>query len=354
MPVNFRIGTFNVQNLFERAKIFNISNTNVVSRNLDDLATLQKELRKNTYDKAKILRLINRLSRFIKINETRGRLLGRRGGQRAVVANGRRDWDGFIEFKRSKFNNVTQKNIAKVIRTVNADVLGVVEAEDRLVLKRFDSDRLGNRDYDFNMLIDGNDQRGIDVGLYSRFPVGGVWTHIFDPVGQPPVFSRDCLEVELLLPNGESLWVLVNHFKSKFGGDTPASQSRRKAQADRVAEILRNDYDLRRDLVCVVGDFNDTPNSAPLRDLLRMQRLHDVLAMEFPNSPGNRWTYRYRNNNQQIDYVLVSDPLRDAFQQASVERRGMFTNGVTTPFSTVTSWRNAASDHAAVWADFSL
>lgn len=26
----------------------------------------------------------------------------------------------------------------------------------------------------------GNDSRGIDVGIYSRFPLGGIWTHMFD------------------------------------------------------------------------------------------------------------------------------------------------------------------------------
>ena len=352
--VDFRIATFNVENLFERAKIFNFEDNDVVTRNLDDLAALQTQLRRNTYDRPQILRLINRLNAFIKINEVRGRLLGRRGGRRVVVANGRRDWDGFIEFKRSRFSDVTRRNTARVIRSVNAEVLGLVEAEDRLVLNRFDSDLLGTRDYDFNMLIDGNDQRGIDVGLYSRFPIGGVWTHIFDRVGNSRIFSRDCLEVQLLLPNGDSLWVLTNHFKSKFGGDSPSSRRRRKGQADRVAEILRSEYDLRSDLVAVVGDFNDTPDSQPLRGLLRMQRLHDVLSLQFPNSPEDRWTYRFRNENQQIDYVLVSDPLRDALRQAGVERRGMFTNGFTTPFNSVTSWRNAASDHAAVWADFSL
>ena len=351
MPTPFRIGTFNVENLFERAKIFNNADTSVVAGNLDDLADLQKELRRNTYDRALILSLLNRLSRFIKINETRGRLLTRRGNRR-VIASSRRDWDGFIELKRAKFDDATRRNTARVIRSVNADVLGVVEAEDRLVLKRFDSDRLGNRGYDYNMVIDGNDQRGIDVGLYSRFPIGGVWTHLFEKIGRSRIFSRDCLEVQLLLPTGDNLWVLVNHFKSKFGGDSPASQRRRKGQADRVAEILRSDYDLRTDLVAVVGDFNDTPNSNPLSGLLGMQRLHDVLELHF-SDPADRWTYRFRNNNQQIDYVLVSDPLRDAFRSAGVERRGMFTN-VTTPFDTVTNWRNSASDHAAVWADFQL
>ena len=107
MPTPFRIGTFNVDNLFERGKVFNNADTSVVASHLDDLGDLQKELHRNTYDKAFIPALVNRLSRFIKINEPRGRLLTRRGNRR-VVASSRRDWDGFIELKRAKFDDTTR------------------------------------------------------------------------------------------------------------------------------------------------------------------------------------------------------------------------------------------------------
>jgi endonuclease/exonuclease/phosphatase family metal-dependent hydrolase len=85
--------------------------------------------------------------------------------------------------------------------------------------------------------------------------------------------------------------------------------------------------------------------------------LFDVLALQFPN-PADRWTYHY-TKNEQIDYVLVSKPLRNALSSAGVERRGIFevdkfTAGGTKSWPSVDSHRNAASDHGALWADFNI
>jgi hypothetical protein len=85
--------------------------------------------------------------------------------------------------------------------------------------------------------------------------------------------------------------------------------------------------------------------------------LFDVLTLQFPN-PADRWTYHYTKNDQ-IDYLLVSKPLRDALSGAGVERRGIFdvdkyTAGATKAWPSVDSVRNAASDHGAGWADFNI
>jgi endonuclease/exonuclease/phosphatase family metal-dependent hydrolase len=245
-----------------------------------------------------------------------------------------------------------------VIRDVDAAVLCLVEVEKRPTLDQFNTDRLtGSHRYPYNMLVDAFDPRGIDVGLYSRYELGAVWTNMYDTNAQGRrIFSRDCLEVEVLLPSGSSLYVLLNHFKSKSGGER-RTDPRRQAQAQHVAGILTSEYDLRNEYVVVMGDLNDTPTRPPLQSLLGLNHLHDVLALQFPN-PADRWTYHY-NRNEQIDYLLVSEPLRQAFVQADVFRRGMadvdlYSNNAIQPYPQVTSWRNAASDHGAVWAEFNI
>ncbi|HEY3235414.1 MAG TPA: hypothetical protein VGJ84_11925 [Polyangiaceae bacterium] len=121
-----------------------------------------------------------------------------------------------------------------------------------------------------------------------RFPI---LTHLFDPTAH-----RRRLEVEVHLPGKRSVFVLVNHFKSKGYGMPHANDARRKAQADRVAEIAAG-YDLQKELVVVARDFNDEPSSAPLRTLLGTKGLTDVLGKQFPD-PRERWTYR---DKSQID-----------------------------------------------------
>jgi hypothetical protein len=69
------------------------------------------------------------------------------------------------------------RNTARVMIDLGADFLRVVEAENRSVLAVFNSKvlpTLGGTPSSHVMLIDGNDERGIDAGLMSReeFPLG--------------------------------------------------------------------------------------------------------------------------------------------------------------------------------------
>jgi endonuclease/exonuclease/phosphatase family metal-dependent hydrolase len=112
---------------------------------------------------------------------------------------------------------------------------------------------------------------------------------------------------------------------------------------------------LARDWVVVAGDFNDAARSAPLRGLVTMRGLVDVLARQFRSDMTARWTYR---SGQQLDYLLVSTPLARAMTTAGVERRDIYgaapALGNGEWFETVTSATTAASDHGAVWADLGL
>lgn len=367
MATKFRIASFNVENLFGRAKVFNFLDPTVgdaILKRIDDFRLLLKKATYTAQDKKDILKLYkDELKPYIKVREDRGKLFKYSGpAVTGVKANGAGEWDGEIEFKRAKFSEEARTNTAKVIKDVRADLACIVEAESRPTLQAFDTHLLGSR-YKYEMLIDANDPRGIDVGLYSKFPLGGVWTHMFDKDGNKTIFSRDCLEVEVFLPNGKTLYVLCNHFKSRGYDFDGTADKKRERQATRVAQVLGK-YNLASDWVVVAGDFNDHPASATLQPLLSVQNLHDVLALEFPNHPMKRWTY-YFDKFEQIDYVLVSEALKGQFHEAGVWRRGMHeleklttssggTVDVEKEYATVTHWTNAASDHGAVWAEFNL
>lgn len=360
MAISFRAASFNLENLFSRAKILNHEDHRETSRLLDLVKELSALLKKDAYtdaDRADILRLEKDLAAYITIRVDMGKLFTGTGAGKRVTARGKDDWAGIIDFKREKVSELARASTISAIKAVKADVMAVVEAENRIILHEFNSQGLGTRKFGEVMCIDGNDQRGIDVGLLSNFPVTAIRPHIYDGTARSRTFSRDCPEMDLALPDGRVLHILVNHFISKMNGDPPASRNRRERQATAVADIL-DSYDLENDLVIVAGDLNDTPDSAPLAPLLRKRHLHDVLELKYGADMNERWTYKYRAELNQIDYLLVSKPLKDAFQDAGIERRGIpgiadVIPGIV-PFPTVTSWRTAASDHGAIWADFTL
>lgn len=354
-----RIACFNTENLFSRAKVLNFRNNEDGNIQLAKIAELQELLKAKIYtNKTQIFNKYNALKEFIEVTEDRGKLFKKSGSAiTGIKANGADDWDGTIRFKREKFNETTRINTAKTIKAVKADIFCIVEVENRDALSHFNSEMLGTGKFGFNMCIDGNDMRGIDVGLLSRFPIKNIRTHIFDKKSNSskPIFPRDCLEVELKAGN-KSLHIICNHLTSKLSDKTG---SKRKAQAEAVKKIIHANYDLSKDWVVVAGDLNDTPDSAALSPLLNMQNLYDVLKLQFGNNKSNRWTYHYQNKFDQIDFVLVSKPLKEVFLGAGVERRGIFdlsrlTNNEGQSFDTVTSPSNAASDHGAVWADFNI
>jgi len=361
MATTFRVASFNVENLFSRASVLNLQDETVSNDALQKIDKLRNALRKEAYsnqDKEQILGLYGELKDYVLIREHRGKLLKKSGGKLQVVAEGVHSWDGDIEFKRAKISKMGRNNTAKVIKEAKADVVCIVEAENRPMLCAFNSELLAKQRFDYVMLIDGNDDRGIDVGLLTRLPIVSLRSHVYDRDNQGIIFSRDCLEVHLELSDGRSLVILCNHLKSKGYGSAADSQEKRRRQTQRLADILAA-YDLTRDLVIVAGDFNDTPDSGALAPILGVQNLHDVLEVQFGNQPSKRGTYSYQNKLQQIDYILVSEPLKKALQSAGVERRGIFelkkvTDGAETEFKTVTSLSNTASDHGAVWAEFGL
>ena len=83
------------------------------------------------------------------------------------------------------------------------------------------------------MLVDGNDQRGIDVGIMTgnNFEIESIRSNVDteDEIGT--VFSRDCPEYEVHTPNGSVVHVLVNHFKSQSGAGASSASAKRLKSA---------------------------------------------------------------------------------------------------------------------------
>jgi endonuclease/exonuclease/phosphatase family metal-dependent hydrolase len=371
-----RIASFNVENLFARAKAMNTDSKPVGKAVLAAQAELNQLFELPAYGaptKARMLTLLATLglersdeSEFVRLRKIRGRPLRRpRTGPVEVVADGRADWIGWAELKTEPVDELAMQHTAMVIRDVNADVLGVVEAESRPALKTFTEALLAEvngRPYEQVMLIDGNDDRGIDVGMLTRPPydLRSVRTHIFDSDAGGLIFSRDCCEYHLDTPDQVGLTVLVNHLKSK-GYSTPGDPQgakRRARQATRIAAIYQK---LRADgasRIAVLGDLNDDPASAALRPLLADTDLQDISAHPGFDFGPRQGTFRGGGVKDKIDYVLLSPELFAKATGGAVFRMGVWhgprTKNPWLMYDTLTSEVHAGSDHAAIYADIDL
>jgi endonuclease/exonuclease/phosphatase family metal-dependent hydrolase len=377
-----RLASFNVENLFSRAKALNRDQwlDNVGDdpadwtdgrRALEYYGELNGLFRKSSYsaaDKARMVVLLTALglaasdeSSFVILRKNRGTLLKRpQGGGIQIVADGRDDWIGWLELKKEAVNEVATQNTARVLDLLQADVTVVVEAEDRISLCRFNEQVLklvGGALFDQIMLIDGNDERGIDVGLMVRggVTIDFVRSHVDDRDGSTKVFSRDCAEFHLRA-GGSGLVVLANHLKSKGYGPPAQSNAKRKAQATRLRAI----YDALRtqgiDRIAIAGDFNDTLTSAPLAPLVGAgSDLKDISAHATFNDGGRPGTYGTGAASNKIDHILLSPALWAKVTGGGIERRGVWTaSHKWTVLPELTKEAEAASDHAAIWVDLNL
>jgi endonuclease/exonuclease/phosphatase family metal-dependent hydrolase len=369
-----KIATYNVENMFDRAKALNTAAWSEGRPALEAHKELNELLNKDTYtnaNKTRMLKLFKDHGLLKKddgplliLRKIRGKLLNRpRTGAVTVAATGRGDWIGWVELKAEAVREIATENTARVIGAVDPDVLGVVEAEDRTTLRLFNDQVLpavNANTYDHVMLIDGNDDRGIDVGILTKknFPIVSIRSHVDDTDSVGKIFSRDCPEYEIGIPTGGTLWVLVNHFKSKGFGGQASNDAKRKRQARRVREIYEAHLSTGRKLVAVIGDLNDTPDRDPLSPLLADgSSLKDVSVHPRHNDGGRPGTHGNSTASSKIDYILLSPDLFSKVTAAGIERRGMWggTNGTLWPhFPEVASAKDAASDHAALWVDLQL
>jgi len=375
-----KIAAFNVENLFERAAAFNKPTTAQAQQVLKRTSRLNELFEEPSYMglEAEILQLLadlgldksDRGNDAVQLRKIRGALVKRpRNKPIELVATGRSSWIGWVQPKKEPVNEIAVDNTGRVIRDVNADILAVIEADNRPALDRFSKEVLRRIEpqgvpYEHVMLIDGNDERGIDVGLMTRgeYPMRDIRSHIYDVEdgSTSPIFSRDCPEYAVETPSGEFLWVLPNHFKSKFGGNNQASKDRRTAQATRTAAIYNELRTAGEDLIVVLGDFNDTPDSAELRPLLDATDLADVGTHPtfdvgaFPGQEDRTGTFDLGHPNDKIDYLLLSPALFDRITSCGLFRKGAWPGSRPVRWDVyheLTEKIHVASDHHVIWAE---
>jgi endonuclease/exonuclease/phosphatase family metal-dependent hydrolase len=205
--------------------------------------------------------------------------------------------------------------VAAVVQSLDADFLALVEVENLDCLHALNQALASP--YPQCGLIEGNDNRGIDVAFLSRLPVDFVTSHKDHDLPQVAgvsknyKFSRDCLEVGLATDPPAT--ILVNHFKSQLGGKKEAA-AKRYVQAQGVVEIAANAAEQRPEgFEMVMGDLNDRPGSWSLEPLTL------DFCDAFSGWPENlRATHRSKQGNSSLDHILISRDAEGRLQEPKV------------------------------------
>ncbi|MET7397727.1 endonuclease/exonuclease/phosphatase family protein [Dactylosporangium sp. NPDC005572] len=392
-----RLATFNVENLFARAKALRDAGQPALTA----FETFNRIAAKAEYsddDKAAMLDALQTLGVLVEtragrrlnkeqfetawavLRENRGDFLAAPDDREPrIVARGRADWTGWVELTVEPVDEQSTRMTARVIGDVAADVLCLVEAENRPALVRFNDELLDGR-YGHAMLVDGNDARGIDVGLVCTAAIDVDWvrSHVDVPdPGRPGkrLFSRDCPLYKLRLPGGTDLYLLLNHLKSQSftGGDPDPLRSRQSAEVRAIYDRLRADG---AEYVAIMGDFNKAPDrhdpkhhptleplldpGTPLvnaYDLDAFTGLYDAKDTDHER-PGSFQSCTLGNR---LDYILLSPELAERVTAGGVFRKGLWGTPSNkkppshwTVYEDLTAARHGASDHAAVWVDVDL
>lgn len=193
---------------------------------------------------------------------------------------------------------------AEIIRRLDADIVGLMEVENRGILRELCEEHLQGAGYRFHLLVDETDDRGIDVALISRRPF---LAYSYDV----PEFYRGILVARFTF-EGEPLYVIVNHWKSRFGG----GEDLRMNCAKRVVELVTEEipaYEGRLVPVLIGGDFNDDDTDASVQHLV-VEGLVNTLA---GRPIEERWTLPYHDRDGHrvirngFDHVFINPRLRE-------------------------------------------
>lgn len=197
------------------------------------------------------------------------------------------------------------------------DIVALCEVENDSVLHDLTRrTRMASLGYQY-VIEDGPDLRGVDAALLYRPETFQLLSHATHPVSHDAEKerpTRDVLHCSGVIPNRDTLDVIVVHFPSRRGG-AKHSEGYRLRAAGVVRNIVDSLHSVRlHPAIVVMGDCNDEPSDSSLR-LMEQGGLTNVSAKATAVGEGLtdkqlatiRGTYYYQREWNHIDNILVAD-----------------------------------------------
>jgi len=219
------------------------------------------------------------------------------------------EYKEYIPYTSSQWNqksyNTKLKNIARVIKDLDADIIALQEIESLQALKDLRYTLKQQGIYYKYFKIANNKNTTIKVALLSKYPF--VYTHEIQVTSSYKY--RNILEAKLKIAN-QDLYIFVNHWKSKAG-----PESMRVTSAKALLKRLKH-IGLDKNIV-LLGDFNsdyqenikflkkrkhnDTNGRTGINDILK-----DFYNLWYDTNEENRYTYIFRGEKEALDNILIS------------------------------------------------
>jgi predicted extracellular nuclease len=211
-------------------------------------------------------------------------------------------------------------DLARVILSIpikeRPALIGLAEIENREVLEDLIQVR-GLRKGDYEIVHeDGQDPRGIDCALLYRPELFKYLSHEYVPIADPvdpEYLHRGILHVHGKGPDGSSLHIFVNHWKSR-AGEALVTERQRMFSAITLRKqldlLMSRESDFK---VIIMGDFNDEPTNRSITNgLSALNKRRNIemgdyynLFYDLHNLEG-QGTYNYKGSWNMLDQIIVS------------------------------------------------
>lgn len=232
------------------------------------------------------------------------------------------------------------KQIADALAKVQADVITLAEVETQVALDAVQKSlKDAGFEYPIAYVAETGGAGSIDVAILARGALGTVKNYKKDtplkrPDGTNTSFTRELPEIHLTFGKSEVV-VFPAHFRSKSDDDP----GRRIAEAAAAHDILvAAGAATKSALVLLGGDLNDTPGSEALNALEG-----DGKLLRVASDVTAQGTYKFGGVDQPIDHIFVTKEHAESYVAKS-----------TTVVRDPGGKGFAGSDHATIWADFTL
>jgi endonuclease/exonuclease/phosphatase family metal-dependent hydrolase len=253
------------------------------------------------------------------------------------------DWNNGIVAKKIQ-------NLARAIKSYDSsgqgpDVLVLEEIENKNVLNQLVTQGLAGLGYKTQILIEGEDKRGVDVAIISKYPYKSANRYPVILDGQT-LKTRGILEV-ILNVNGKDIAVFANHWPSQAN---PTAQ--RLASAKLLASLVQKST---AEMAIALGDFNTVAGEASTVFAPIASMIDAEIEARKVNSQLHPGTHYFRGNWSSLDriFIKISGKVSPDYNTFQIMNRDFLLYGKKpNRFNTTTG--DGYSDHLPIGMIFNL